>query len=46
MFDSGLSVQDIDIVERVQCRTTKMMKGLEKLSYEKRLRGGGQRGWM
>lgn len=42
MFDSGVSVQDIDIVERVQCRTTKMMKGLEKLSYEKRLRGGAK----
>ena len=28
----------MDVLERVQERTTKMMKGLEYLSYEKRLR--------
>ena len=30
--------QDMDILERVQHRATKMMKGLEHLSYEERLR--------
>ncbi|GAB0186483.1 mitochondrial enolase superfamily member 1 [Grus japonensis] len=30
--------RDMDILERVQQRATKMMKGLEHLSYEERLR--------
>ncbi|PKU44789.1 hypothetical protein llap_4896 [Limosa lapponica baueri] len=30
--------RDIDILERVQQRTMKMMKGLEQLSYEERMR--------
>jgi len=29
---------DIDILERVQCRATKMIKELQHLSYEERLR--------
>jgi len=31
-------MRDIDILERVQQRAVKMMKGLEHLSYEERLR--------
>ncbi|PKU40111.1 hypothetical protein llap_9584 [Limosa lapponica baueri] len=30
--------KDRELLERVQCRTTKMTKGLEHLSYEERLR--------
>jgi len=29
--------RDLDIRERVQCRVTKMMNGLEHLPYEERL---------
>ena len=33
--------RDVDILERVQQRATKMMKGPEHLSYEERLRDLG-----
>ena len=33
--------RDVDIVERVQRRAVKMTKGLEHLTYEKRLRNMG-----
>jgi len=32
---------DTDILERIQCRATMMMKGQEHLSYEQRLRDLG-----
>ncbi|KAK4810509.1 hypothetical protein QYF61_004289 [Mycteria americana] len=32
--------RDMDILEGVQCRATKMIKGLEHLTYEERLRAG------
>lgn len=39
MFSSVLpSTREMDILERVQHRTTKMKKGLERLSCEERLR--------
>ena len=36
--------KDMDLLEQVQMRITKMIRGLEYLSYEERLRGAVQRG--
>ena len=33
--------QDIDVLERIQRRATKMIRGLGKLTYEERLMGCG-----
>jgi len=35
------SVQDEELLERVWRRATKMMRGLEHLSYKERLEGAG-----
>ncbi|KAK4831752.1 hypothetical protein QYF61_018950 [Mycteria americana] len=44
MSSSGQQKRVMNILERVQCRTTKMIKGLDHLSYKESLRELGQFG--